>query len=132
MGFHVIGLFAWPHWVLISCCCRNLSVRLHMAACLAHCVPSEKPTRGPRLGGLPFASKICHRTSAPKQAAHKPCIPATQPWCALTETTTGRAQVAWTICQILGLDCSQLTAATSGENPKYTVPLPTMRGTGTN
>ena len=41
-------------------------------------------------------------------------------------------QVAWTICQILGLDCSQLTAATAGENAKYTVPLPTTRGTGTN
>ena len=40
--------------------------------------------------------------------------------------------MAWTICQILGLDCSQLTAATAGEDPKYTVPLPTMRGTGTN
>ena len=62
--------------------------------------------------------------------AHTPCNPA--PGALSTETATGCSQVAWTICQILGLDCSQLAAATAGEDPKYTVPLPTMRGTGTN
>jgi hypothetical protein len=34
-------------------------------------------------------------------------------------------QVAWTICSILGLDCTQLTAYTAGELPIYTVALPT-------